>query len=802
MITTPLITKIKTNGGTLYTFTSTSKDLTKVATNNTKYKFKFSHFACLNLPYIMSGVPTLSEHINDNNNVNVEQTKKNEKYQFFKSIQTEIVSHTVFTISIELTDENDFDYVKTCSIKFISPINDEISSFEKIDGKYFKCQFDNSKFNSGNEIKFRIIMGMDDSYIGEKHELTTGDITYDPDVIGNKSDKGLYLEQFEDYSYKNNDYNIAVAEHFQNYILNFESVLLNTDYDDNVLNTPAERIFFNWLRKVGGIKFKSGKNKTFVEDVENYYKDANEYLDRTVQYLGNIDILNQVDVNGDTFGEVYLYIPSDVGATPNVYFRTLTDSPTKNTNYKNDLYRWSSEIICGRDNFSKEDRPIDGIGLDAIYDGDIGSNYYTGDDGYYIDFTPSTYDVVSGNIDDINKKSYINFEFNCVLLYYDITNTQTNETSTNLYGVLFIDNFVRDDRETSNDSIRKLAYIDPIPKFRSSELDDGNSFALKVDLKIDTAPTTTMYRTNVESDIYYDPNDTKSFQLYQSALEQLHKCTDIFYSQQREIYELQDRIEELESIIVNLRSANDAFEKIDEISSRLDDSKLNQLDNYIDKINENSEYIEGLQNGTTSITFDLSGLNFGEGFTRIDENGKVYIKNNTQSYNYRGKISFNKTPQKEENESDVDYLTRINKFSYYVSDDNRINISLKSNTNLFLFGEVENGDYDVTTDELIIDIDASRNDFSESGVSMKWENGQSIKFVITDDFKFNKTNYYGIKFITSTSNEEITIASISKDELQKMSDKSEIELVCINNDVNMDNETGNDYDMQFIKIIR
>ena len=66
---------IKTNGGTLYTFTSASKDLTKVATNSSKYKFRFSHFACLNLPYMMSGFPTLTNHTCD-----VKQTKRNEQF--------------------------------------------------------------------------------------------------------------------------------------------------------------------------------------------------------------------------------------------------------------------------------------------------------------------------------------------------------------------------------------------------------------------------------------------------------------------------------------------------------------------------------------------------------------------------------------------------------------------------------------------------------------------------------------------------------------------------------------------------
>ena len=796
MITTPLITKIKTNGGTLYTFTSASKDLTKVATNSSKYKFRFSHFACLNLPYMMSGFPTLTNHTCD-----VKQTKRNETYNFIKNIQTELTRQKVFNVTIELTDEKDFDYIKTCSIKLISPIYESSVLFEKVNGEYLKCQIDNNKFKSGSEIKFEITINMDETYNGNVKVIKTGEISYDPDTIGSAVDKGLYLERFEDYTYRNNDYNVAMAEHFQNYILNFESVLLNSNvYNPDILYTPAERIFFNWLRKVGGIKFKPSTkgNKTFVEDVENYYSDSDSILDRTVQYLGNIDIINQVDVNGDTFGEVYLYIPSDVGATPNVYFRTLVDTQERKTNYQDDLYRWNSEIIVGRDNFNVEDKPIDDISLEAIYDGDVGANYYTGDNGYYIDFTPSSYEIGLTNIDELNKQSYLNFEFNCVLIYYDMTNTQTNETVTSLYGVLFLDNFVRDDRSYKSEDgtidenkINRLAYIDPIPKFRSSELDNGNSFALKVDLKIDTAPTTTMYRTTVDNsdDTYYDPNNTNSFQLYQGALEQLHKCIDIFYSQQREIYELQDRIEELESIIVNLRNADEAFKQINELASRLDDSKLDIAEEIEAQVKDNSSRIENLENGGLNVAIDMGNLKFGDGFMKVEEidenNNKIIsVKNTMQNYSYGGRISLNEIPQREEDETEDNYNKRVNQFDYYVKN-NMIELKLMGHTNLFLLCENENNEYDVSMDELTIVINASLN---------SWEKGQSIKFVSSDDFKFDMIKHFNLKFVTTTSDGNISITTFTKEELQKMSNKTEIEIICI--------EDGNDYDMKFIKIIR
>ena len=46
---TPILKDPKAHGGTLYTFPSASRDLTR-SFSNSEYEFAFSHFACLNLP--------------------------------------------------------------------------------------------------------------------------------------------------------------------------------------------------------------------------------------------------------------------------------------------------------------------------------------------------------------------------------------------------------------------------------------------------------------------------------------------------------------------------------------------------------------------------------------------------------------------------------------------------------------------------------------------------------------------------------------------------------------------------------
>ena len=169
MAVTPFLKRISNAGGTLYTFPSVSQDLTKTFVSN-DYEFRFSHFACLNLPDIMSGKfdDTMSKGL----------------------------------------------YLETLYNKTINPTSDGIAK--------------------------------------------------------------------------------VITEEFQNYIMNFETAILNgmgdnDGYDNDIMTTVSEKVFFNWLQKVGGIKFDGN-----IESYEDIH-------DRTVQYIGNIDVMNTVEINGDTF---------------------------------------------------------------------------------------------------------------------------------------------------------------------------------------------------------------------------------------------------------------------------------------------------------------------------------------------------------------------------------------------------------------------------------------------------------------------------------------------------------------------
>ena len=242
---TPYLKPFNVEGGTLYVFPSVSKDLTRTFVSS-DYEFKFSHFACLNIPDIYSGV--FSENSD--------------------------LPRGLYIESLYLTN-NDTDYGQ-------------------------------------------------------------GAVTWTSDGLSN-----------------------AIAENLQNYVMNFETAILNgegdnDDYDNTILTSVSEKIFWNWMQKVGAIKFNES------DTAEEY----SSYDERVVQYIGNIDVMNTVEIGGDTFEELYIHIPSSVGASTNVYFRT--GAMTDNKNYLNKNYPIANggEYIRGRSD--KDSNPYHDYGDEKV----------------------------------------------------------------------------------------------------------------------------------------------------------------------------------------------------------------------------------------------------------------------------------------------------------------------------------------------------------------------------------------------------------------------------------------------------
>ena len=548
---TPILKDPRAHGGTLYTFPSASRDLTR-AFSNSEYEFSFSNFACLNLP--------------------------------------------------------DFRY---------------------------------GNFNDG-DLKGVYL----DNLIKYYYSNSDSDLLMDSDS-DSLSDLSL------------NYLNKCLKWHLQSYVMNYEIAILNGfsldegKYDTEILRTPSERIFFNWLQKVGAIKFNSTLETLngYGDDADVTYKilgsesnlplinDGNIYrignklytwkggewksrvlVSKTVQYIGTIDMVNNVNIDFDSFNEIYLNIPAGVGGSEVIFNVNVFDNNYEKGNIidvSNDEYHDKDdenfEYIIGRNPVKlnmTDDVTLKAI-YDSEYDNDTGfdSPTYKIDNGYCINFDDNEYKNYGygDSIEEMNLKSEEDFEFNCVLIYYRIRKGN-GKWYNNLYGVLFLEEVSTSDYNTdTNKDNERGGYIQRYPKFKN-----GNSWGLKLDLKIDAQPDSQM---ELRDKLYDDPNGGGAgMQMFTEALMQLNDCAKLFYDVKKENTDIEERLYKLENMVSGidtvyelrdevsvLRTKVEMFQPVlDLLSGRVDD-----VENKLSRFENNFGYLIRDIEQTKNIIIDL-----------------------------------------------------------------------------------------------------------------------------------------------------------------------------------------------------
>lgn len=507
-----------------------------------------------------------------------------------------------------------------------------------------------------------------------------------------------------------NDMNMAFAEHMQNYMLNLEEMILsNENYDNTTHTTVAERIFFKWLIETGAIRFRNATNKETTQPKFTNFEEADEKLEyypgewnkytevtekgsvdhytqrsdwdkynRVVKYIGDIDIINNVDMAGEAYSELYINIPTEVGKTPDVLFKSISDNNYGPNalgeggiirNYDNE----NAEYIVGRNSGTQHPQ---GLSIRAFYDepreneyilgyrhtynsGDLditkgdkddpdynqhlykgygevetdGNNFKTSyedseiDQKYTIRFvggepdgesyrvTRSKLDGIGIDFDESHYYKIVNnpaistfsefngmaetesFEFNAVLVYYDVIDSATNRASArNLYGILILDNVITNS-VSARENCMPDAYIQRYPKFKPNKItgQNGNSFGFKINLRFDVAPGTSGVHNIVNE------YNTFSMQVFSEAMAQMQVCTRVLLQQRELIEKLYNRILKLETSYYNLANINILKERIDKLENSLDanSAALENTDSLTDLISKNADEIEKLKQKLT-----------------------------------------------------------------------------------------------------------------------------------------------------------------------------------------------------------
>lgn len=507
--------------------------------------------------------------------------------------------------------------------------------------------------------------------------------------------------------------NINFSQSFQSYCLNLESTILSaTDYDSSLKQTVSERVFFKWLKEIGGIRYQQANstqvssllnqtNVTLVNDLPTNqirwvegdpaagttgsYGLTGATYSRVVQYVGNLDIVNSVSNNNNTYSEVYVYVPTKDGNTPTVLFKNNLD-----TNYYPD-YSWTNnpadplndEYLQGRaydelnpsglTNLAIFDDEALGAPTASFKDTDDGAtgagNWYspralantyftdatftdptaliltktygassqtyvrTKLDSVGIDFDPDSYQQIVSDpsistIEEFNSTAAAqDFDFNAVLIYYDVYDPANPiDSATNLYGVLFLDDV--------QDQGASIYGIPTLKKYKPNIVTklNGNSYGFKINLKFDVD----IDQTGVEQAINdYSPFSLSMFMdsmtVLQDASSTLNNTASVYSS-------LEQRISDLENLALTSSTAFNLERRIDGIESSLaaNQAIFNNTQAIMGLINQNYELIRALINGETSveISYDLDLVKQGPGII-VDRSvpNELIITNDNQDYN-------------------------------------------------------------------------------------------------------------------------------------------------------------------------
>jgi len=484
------------------------------------------------------------------------------------------------------------------------------------------------------------------------------------------------------YSTGANTYQDSMVESLRNYVANYEvsmkeSMLNNTEYyyDNNVLATPTEKIFWKWCKKLNLIDFEPANNgdeyfgnlaefernnlnddtyfpeilwreREVIEwttvnfisgggtlDVEfeattnfrvgdtiefgnitdAYYTSLNSLrykivsitdatstngqiislnnnnsygtnndavtgtaklvYHRLVQYVGEVNGINNVQEANRSYTEVYAHIPDHTGQTPDILFRTKYDSnykpnevfPILPSQYQPEIIgaandgvlNFSSPIVSSPTNypgsyygqFDTEDFTYETATGDYLrrsgdyygISGDINTPIVNvmidvnGDpmgqstiDGVAIDFDSSHYvkmNIIGREITnfdqfnalEVNNQPPSDFEFNAILWYYTVEDINGNQTN-NLYGISFVDN-------PDNNSVESEIGL-RVPLFKklaANDLQDGVSYAFSLNLNFNIINDNPQDTYNPEA-----INSLFSFNLFNEAMRRLGAVNQSF----------------------------------------------------------------------------------------------------------------------------------------------------------------------------------------------------------------------------------------------------------------------------------
>jgi hypothetical protein len=536
---------MKANGTSFYAFPGASEDIASTK-NDPNLNFYFSHYVLLNFPKqnLVAGTqsnPVVMDFDSSFYRVNnIGQQATSFKDQLIESLRNYVANHEV-TIKESRINNTEFYYDST-----------QLSTTaEKI---FFKwCR----KLNL-----LQLERAIDgDEYFGDLMDFERNNLTDDaylPEVLWKERD-------VNDYSIK--AFSLSATPGYV--LIEFETTRTNYKIGDTILITNIDDTsdYFDQndlqFKILDLIDEDNSNNQRAIINMTYQSDEVGSGTTRLVyhkfvQYIGNVNGVNNVQEANRSYQEVWAHVPAHTGQTPDLLFRTIADRnykpnmlfPILPGQYQPEILGaelFNSPIVSNPQNypgnyfgqfdseFEYTYRCSDGDSLRRTGEyfgmfGDITAPVVdsTNIDGISIDFNTNHYvkmnilDNEVGTFEQFNAMMVDNeppkdFEFNAILWYYTLEDNDGN-TATNLYGISFLDN--PDNNPIEEETGFRIA---PVKKLVATDTQDGTAYAFSLNLNY-----------NIINDIVQDTfnpsavNSLFSFNLFNEAMTRLSQSNDSF----------------------------------------------------------------------------------------------------------------------------------------------------------------------------------------------------------------------------------------------------------------------------------
>lgn len=559
------------------------------------------------------------------------------------------------------------------------------------------------------------------------------------------------------------------AESLQNYLLNLETILIrDNSYDPSEDLNVSERIFFKWLKEIGALRFREAEigekselvaEKRFVEEDDNDNAGAGNLYDSVVKFIGELTISGTQRYAANTYRQLYIMLPTQSGDTPVVLFKSVSDDNYHEGQTIKQPTNENIEFIQGRD---ISDQPtLAGLGVSAFYDQDVplgsfsyimngdadeiwfgnlaanGPNAYFTDetfddpandeisrdgsltylrsrlDGISIDWAYESYKAFRDNallqgFQDYNQTADSrDFEFNAVLLYYDLFDAATpDERTANLYGVLFLDDLIN--ISTGG------AEIPSVQKIRADKVTNkqGTGFGITINLKNDV----TSDSVDVEVEVTVNDYNTFSMVLFTEAMGYVQKANNNYEKSILDLQNALNQVEEIRTLILTGDTYAQLKQEIDSLKGVISD--VQNSDGVLDRMQVVEERMNNLIAGNTevpiSIAFDILAK---DGLKATVNGNNLTLRNLRQRY---GKV----------NRFALDTSGRGNNL------DNKIELGEYDT----LFSHFNSGQIKTTEGNVLIYVNDSPN---------AWKTNQVLEIIFEDEIDFGS---FGILIYTDAIN--------------------------------------------------